>query len=110
MKKEILFLIGALLFLPKTVVHAAIYSNFSDNNFYKCVVDSYNTEQNATVSYSEQLTDQQLSTIKILHCEHRDDNDSAKIRSIEENSLTSVNLNNLTNVWYLTLSYNQLTE
>lgn len=71
MKRKILFLIVSLFLLPK-VVTAAGHPAFSDNNLYQCVVDSYNAEQGTSLSYNTQLTDEQLSTILLLNCDHID--------------------------------------
>lgn len=73
MKKRFLFLIGSLSFFPIVTSAAIEYSTFSDTNLYKCVIDSYNQEQGTTHSYNVQLTKEQLSTIKVLNCNHSDE-------------------------------------
>ena len=43
-------------------------SAFDDQNFYNCVVDAYNEENSKSVSYTTNLSDAQLKTIKSLDC------------------------------------------
>ena len=54
-----------------------VNSYFDDENFYKAVVDAYNKENNTSLPYTTNLTDEQLKSIKnILYR-----SDSEKIRS-----------------------------
>ena len=76
---------------------------FDDENFYKAVVDAYNKENKTSLSYTTNLTDEQLKNIKSVSYS-RYKKDSEKIKSatgIEKlTSLTSLDLcwNNLSSI------------
>lgn len=44
---------------------------FDDINFYKCVIDAYNEDNNTNVSYDTNLSDEQLNKIENLMCYDR---------------------------------------
>ena len=79
-------------------------SAFNDGVFYKAIVDAYNKENNTSLPYTTNLTDEQLSSIKSVSYSGFKKSDSEKIKSatgIEKlTSLTSLDLsdNNLSNV------------
>lgn len=96
-------------------------TDFEDINFYKCVVDAYNEENNTDIDYlSYNLTDEQLGSISSVSCI----SSALKITSIKGveklSSLTSLKLNNtlLTSVdvsknsslTYLDVSRNKITS
>ena len=89
MKKKIIYLgsfiililgIGIFVdqaFFKPTVINSfiasKIYSSpannaFTDDNFYKCVVDAYNSENKTSLPYTTNLSDEQLETISFLEC------------------------------------------
>ena len=89
MKKKIIYLgsfiililgIGIFVdqaFFKPTVINSfiasKIYSSpankaFTDDNFYKCVVDAYNSENKTSLPYTTNLSDEQLKTISFLGC------------------------------------------
>ena len=76
---------------------------FDDENFYNAVVDAYNKENKTSLSYTTNLTDEQLKSIKSVSYS-RYKKDSEKIKSatgIEKlTSLTSLDLcwNNLSSI------------
>ena len=39
-------------------------SNFEDKEFYSCVIDSYNAENNTNKLYTDNLTDKELASLK----------------------------------------------
>ena len=43
-------------------------SNFEDKEFYSCVIDSYNAENNTNKLYTDNLTDKELASLKTLTC------------------------------------------
>ena len=77
---------------------------FDDENFYNAVVDAYNKENKTSLSYTTNLTDEQLKSIKSVSYS-RYKKDSEKIKSatgIEKlTSLTSLDLcwNNLSSIY-----------
>ena len=105
-KKKILLSIGIfiILFIPiflyinltnpttinKYIAHvinkgAPANKAFKDENFYNCVVDNYNSENNPNVAYSYSLSSTQLKKIKNLSC------DNKKISNVSGlNSMTSL--------------------
>ena len=76
---------------------------FTDQNFYNCVVDAYNTKNNTSVAYTENLTDKQLQTITSLNCDGYEKEDNERIQNTS-------GLEKLINLTYLYVSNNQLTE
>ncbi|MBR2247545.1 MAG: hypothetical protein IJ880_11025, partial [Bacilli bacterium] len=48
--------------------YAPANANFSDDALYRCVVDAYNEENDASMSYNTNLTDAQLQSITKLEC------------------------------------------
>ena len=72
-------------------------ANKAFDNFYKCVVDQYNSDNSKKISYKTNLTDKQLNSIIGLYC------DSKKIKSAK-------GIEKLSNIIFLSLDNNQLTE
>lgn len=89
MKKKIIYLSSFIIlilgigifvdqaFFKPTVINSfiasKIYSSpannaFTDDNFYKCVVDAYNSENKTSLPYTTNLSDEQLETISFLKC------------------------------------------
>ena len=99
-------------------------SYFDDENFYKAVVDAYNKENNTSLSYTTNLTDEQLKSIKSVSYWGNQKSDSEKIRSttgIEKltaltylylgwNNLSSIDLSNNISLTYLHLHNNNLSS
>ncbi len=56
-------------------------SAFNDEVFYKAVIDAYNKENNTSLPYTTNLTDEQLSSIKIFSYNGNGKSDSEKIKS-----------------------------
>ena len=77
--------------------NAPANSAFTDQNFYNCVIDRYNYSNDTLLSYTTNMSDEQLESINILHCENR------KIKSIK-------GIEKLTNLTELSVSSNQLTS
>ncbi len=124
MKKRILYLSSFILmvlgvgifidqafFKPTEInsfIASKIYSSpannaFTDENFYKCVVDAYNKKNNTSLPYTTNLSGEQLKTITELSCYAFNKPDNEKIKSID-------GLEKLTALTYLDVSYNQLTS
>ena len=76
--------------------YAPANANFSDDALYRCVVDAYNEENDASMSYNTNLTDAQLQSITKLECTNAGVSDVAGIEK-------------LTNMEELDLSNNQIT-
>ena len=127
-----IFIIGTVLFtkpISKIIeVKSNTYgtpanSSFTDENFYKCVVDAYNKENNTSLGYNVSLTDEQLETITSVKCDgagkesnERINNTSGleKLTSITNldlyaNQISSIDLSRNRNLKNLELSFNQLT-
>lgn len=83
---------------------APINTSFDDINFYKCVVDAYNSENSDTVDYmTTSLTDEQLATITTLDCDGSEKTDEEKI-------VSTLGIEKLASLIYLYLDYNLLTK
>ena len=124
MKKRILYLssfilivLGVCIFIDQALfkpteinsfIATKVYSSpankaFTDDNFYKCVVDAYNKKNNTSLPYTTNLSDEQLKTITKLSCYTYYKPDNEKIKSID-------GLEKLTALTYLNVESNQLTS
>ena len=74
---------------------------FTDDNFYKCVVDAYNEENNTNINYTTKLTEEQLKNIKSLSCVGYDKSDEQKINSVN-------GIEKLTSLEHLGIGWNNL--
>ena len=70
MKKIIggVIIFTAMFFLPSIVNAAPANPAFTDDEFYACVVDNYNKENDTDYGYDTNLTDEQLESIQSLYC------------------------------------------
>lgn len=124
MKKKIIYLgsfiililgIGIFVdqaFFKPTVINSfiasKIYSSpannaFTDDNFYKCVIDAYNKENETSLPYTTDLSDEQLKTITKLSC-------NGLYKSKEDKIKSATGIEKLTALTYLDVTDNQLTE
>lgn len=82
---------------------------FNDNNFYRCVIDTYNSLYSLNLDYTERMDDYKLRNIKSLSCNDKDMIDRNKINSFKGielmTSLEEVNLT-YTNATKIDLSNN----
>ena len=145
MKKRILYLssfilivLGVCIFIDQALfkpteinsfIATKVYSSpankaFTDDNFYKCVVDAYNKENSTSLPYTTSLSDSQLGSIKELSCDGYYKSDEEKIKntnglekltaltylSVGGNQLTELDVSNNTALTYLNVTTNQLTS
>ena len=145
MKKRILYLssfilivLGVCIFIDQALfkpteinsfIATKVYSSpankaFTDDNFYKCVVDAYNSENKTSLPYTTNLSDSQLGSIKKLSCNGYYKSDEEKIKntnglekltaltylSVGGNQLTELDVSNNTALTYLNVTTNQLTS
>lgn len=70
MKKIIggVIIFTVMFFLPSIVNAAPANPAFTDDEFYACVVDNYNKENDTDYGYDTNLTDAQLESIQSLYC------------------------------------------
>ena len=59
-------------YIANNIYKDAANSNFADSAFYNCVIDSYNDEKDTHVAYTTSLTNNQLSSMKVLTCRDYD--------------------------------------
>ena len=98
---------------------------FTDQNFYNCVIDNYNSENNTRLAYTTSLTNEQLSSIKKLSCIEKSITSTNGLElmtglttlsvgnvlnSISNNQLTSLDVSKNVNLTELYASNNQLTS
>ena len=125
------FLINYIFYTP-SYINAYIATNiykepankyFDDDNFYKCVVDAYNNENNTSIPYTHNLSDSQLGSIKEVDCDGSKASDDNKVKSakgVEKltaltelnaryNQLTTLDVSNNTALTWLYAGDNQLT-
>ena len=123
------FLINYIFYTP-SYINAYIATNiykepankyFDDDNFYKCVVNAYNRENNTSIPYTQSLSDSQLGSIKTVKCDGYNNNTKVKsAKGIEKltaltrlvaygNQLTTLDVSNNTALTELEVSGNQLT-
>ena len=78
-------------------------SAFTDQNFYNCVVDSYNHKNRTSLPYTTNLTDEQLQEIEEVSC-------SGYQKTQSELIVSTTGLEKLTSLKKLNLSNNRITE
>lgn len=72
-----------MIIISTEIVNALPANNaFIDDNFYKCVIDAYNKENDMTVAYEDFIDDIQLSTINTVICDGVNKDDNEKIVSL----------------------------
>lgn len=114
MKKYSIYILFILLMLfnncdnisyrvNKKIYFEPLNSTFIDDNFYKCVIDSYNKINNTSVTYDTVLSDEELSKITSLTCNGKNKDDSEKIKDI-------TGIENLFNLNSLNLNYNNIID
>ena len=126
------FLINYIFYTP-SYINAYIATNiykepankyFDDDNFYKCVVDAYNKENNTSIPYTQNLSDSQLGSIKNVNCSGINKSDNAQVKSakgvekltaltdldVRYNKLTTLDVSNNTNLIFLRVYWNSLTK
>ena len=82
-------------------------NTFKDENFYTCVIDAYNKDNNASKTIQDNLTDTELSNITNLNCSRT----VVDVSGIEKLSgLVSLELGNLSEMEKIDLSNNLLLE
>ena len=99
-----------------------VNKNFKDDNLYNCIIDTYNTQNNTSLPYTTNLTDEQLLTITELSCIGYKKTDEEKITdasgierltnltslNLYDNNLTAIDISNNVNLTSLNLYYNKL--
>ncbi len=103
MKKVVTLII--VLLLQISIVKAEEIPNqaFDDYNFYKCVIDNYNTKNTKQEAYTHNLTDDELNTITNLTCNGKEKSEEEKIVSVK-------GIEKLTNLNIIDLSYNNISK
>ena len=111
-------------FIASKIYKTPANTAFTDENFYKCVVDAYNKENNTSVAYTDNLTDEQLETIKHLNCNGYNKSDEEKIINVNgleklvnitelyltDNLITNIDLSNNKKIQELCIDDNKLTN
>ena len=92
-------------FVASKIYKAPANSAFTDDNFYKCVVDAYNNENRKSVAYTENLTDEQLA--KVSGIEKLTKLSSA---SLEGNLIENIDLSKNSELSYLYLTTNLISS
>ena len=143
MKKRIIYLssfilivlgvgifIDQALFKPTEInsfIATKVYSSpankaFTDDNFYKCVVNAYNEKNNTSLPYTTNLSDEQLKTITSLNCVGTGTNEKIESTNglekltalnylhVDDNQLTEIDISKNIQLLSLSLSKNQLTN
>ena len=104
------FLINYIFYTP-SYINAYIATNiykepankyFDDDNFYKCVVDAYNRENNTSIPYTQSLSDSQLGSIKWVDCSGYNKSDNVLVKSAKGVEM-------LTALKWLDMNWNRLT-
>ena len=97
---------------------ACYQAGFRNGNLYQRVIDRYNSENNASLSYNDVITDEQLLSITRLSADEGSIDDATGIEKLvnleelylEDNNLTSIGVSSLTKLETIMLSGNNLSE
>ena len=91
---------------------------FTDQNFYNCVINGYNSENNTSLAYTTNLSKNQLASIQVINC------DESSVKSTNgldlltglkklyasKNEFTNIDISKNTNLEVLIISSNKLTS
>lgn len=97
-------IVFSLLFGITEVLAAPANSSFDDQNFYNCVIDSYNKEKGTTNATTYNLSDTELGSLTKLDCYTSGKAENLKIVSTtgleKMTGLTTLNLgeNNISSI------------
>ena len=84
-------------FIATKVYSSPANKAFTDDNFYKCVIDEYNKDHSTKLPYTTNLSDEQLKTITRLNCDGYKKSDEEKIKNVDGleklTALTDLNVN-----------------
>ena len=115
----VIFYISFSLFKgTKSLSNIPANEAFDDINFYKCVVDAYNEDNNTNVGYDTNLSDEQLNKVENLMCYDRNITSTKGIEKmtslvniqIAKNKIEDINLNNNLLLKSLVIDTNKLTK
>ena len=93
-------------------------SAFDDQNFYNCIVNEYNSSSSKKISYTTNMSDSQLKSIKNLYCYFKNIKSAKGIEKltnltlldVRDNQLTNIDVSKNINLDELHVSWNQLTD
>ena len=114
----IVFKVGSVISpnnLKGEMSQSAIDKGFKDENFYRCVIDNYNNDNETSLTISDDIPSN-LNELKNLNCINKQIEDISGIENLTElsfanfhlNKLTEVNLNNNKNLHTVLLSNNNI--
>ena len=112
MKKKILITLAFCSLIVTSKVQAQpVNAAFEDDNFYKCVIENYNIENNTTKTVNDSLTDQELSSIKKLDCANKSITITTGLEKLtgllkldlENNNIKQINIENNTLLRYINI-------
>ena len=115
--RKLNYFILVLIMLVSFNVHAKPANTaFKDDNFYKCVIDMYNSEQHKNVSYDTNLSNEELAKIKYLSCRNKGISDTSGIElltsliniKLDDNNITSFTIPKGSLVYYIDINNNKL--
>ncbi len=97
---------------------ACYQAGFRNGNLYQRVIDSYNDENNASLSYEDVITDEQFLAITRVYADEGSIDDATGIEklvnleklSLDNNNLTSIDVSSLTNLEFLNIKDNRLNQ
>lgn len=100
----------------KTYLTEGQRKDFVDENFYKCIIDSYNQVYKTNLTIDDTLNDTQLSYIYLLSCRNYNITDTTGIEKLPilsqldlaNNNISSIDLTNNKALTYLDLSKNNI--
>ena len=104
-------------FIASKIYKTPANKAFTDENFYKCVVDSYNREKKTEYAYTYNLSDDELASLNKLYCSWAENYDITDTTGLEKmvgltyidlngtiEKLNKIDLSNNKNLVYLKLS------
>ena len=98
--------------------HYNLPNEFKDENFYKCVVDKYNSDNDTNIAYTTNLTDEQIQSILFLACEGKEIINTSGLEkmpnlyylSLNNNNIESLDVSNESKLEHLYLNDNKITN
>ncbi len=105
-------------YIVSKMYNEPVNSYFKDQNFYNCIIDAYNKENNTSYTYDYNLNEEELSSIKKLECSNIDLENLTGLEKlnnldnlvISNSNLKEIDLSSNINITNLDLSNNEITN
>lgn len=112
MKRKIMLTLALCSLLATSKVQAQpVNAAFTDDNFYKCIIENYNREKGTQKTINDTLTNEELSSIKKLECADKSITNTQGLEkltgllklNLENNDIQEINIDSNTELRYINI-------